>query len=176
MKKKLFMYFLIVLFIFFIGAYAFTSIEDYFVKSLDVINEELDEKTILVFEEVVEDNICHGKYLLNNGTIYSYSYEYTEELDLDTRITKMKDNVESKLDKMKKKDKGYLNMYVDNLKYSYFKRTTKTDRPTKVIYYIDYKKNQTKIIISSGAEIMKNKSFSSSRVISILKKYSIRVD
>ena len=176
MKKKLFFYFIITLFIFFILAYAFTTIENYFVKSTDIIIEDFDEKEIIVFEEVVEDGICHGKYLMNNGSIYSYSYNYTEELELNDRIDQMKKHTESKLDKMKKKDKGFLSMYIVKLKDSYFKRTTKSDRPTKVIYYIDYKKNQTKIIISSGELVMKNKSFSGSRVVSILKKYSIRVD
>ena len=50
MKKKLFMYFIIGLFIFFILAYAFIAIENYFVKSLDVINEEIGEKEIVFFE------------------------------------------------------------------------------------------------------------------------------
>jgi len=176
MKKKLFIIFIICLFSFIMIAYALTTIENYFVKSVDVINDKLDEKDIVVFEEIVEDGICHGKYLLNNGTIYSYSYKYEGEIDLNDKLSNMKKYVESKLDKMKKKDKGYLSMYIPKLKYSYFKRTIKSERPTKKIYYIDYKDYKLKVVISSGEEVMKNKSFSASRVISILKKYSIRVD
>ena len=176
MKKKLFMYVLIVLFVFIIFLYAFTALENIFIKPVDNIVEDIDGKNIIVFEEIHDDNICHGNYLLNNGTIYSYSYEYNKDDKLENKLLYMKDSTESKLDKMKKKDMGYLNMYINNLKYTYFKRTTKTDRPTKIIYYVDYKKNNTKVIISSGELIMKNKSFSAARIISILKKYSIRVD
>ena len=172
MKKKLFMICIIGLFSFIIIAYAVTSIENYFIKSVDVINDKLDEKDIIIFEEIIEDDTCHGKYLLNNGTIYSYSYKYEGEIDLNDKLSNMKKNVESKLDKMKKKDKGYLSMYAPKLKYSYFKRTIKSDRPNKKIYYIDYKDYKLKVVNSSGEEVMKNKSFSASRVISILKKYN----
>ena len=176
MKKKLFMYFIIGLFIFFILAYAFIAIENYFVKSLDVINEEIGEKEIVFFEEIHEDNEIHGMYLLNNGNIYSYTYSSYGDKTVEEKISNMKDSTLSKVDKITKKDKGYLNMYIGKLKYSCFKRTTKADRPTKKIYYIDYNDNKLKTVISSGEEVMKNKSFSAARIISILKKYSIRVD
>ena len=176
MKKKIFMYFLIGLFVFFMFLYTYSTIENYLVKAQDVINEELDDKDIVIFQEIIEDNTTSGKYLLNNGDIYSYSYEYKKDLSFEERINYMKNNTGSKVDKIKKKDKGYINMYAPDLKYSYFKRTTKTDRPSKKIYYIDYEKKKLKVINSSGEEVMKNKSISASRIISMLKKYSIRVD
>lgn len=176
MKKKFFMYVLIALFCIIILLYAITTIENYMVKSLDVIEEDLDEKDIVVFQEIIEESTCSGKYLLNNGDIYSYSYTCMGKPTIEERNTNMLKYTGQKLDKIKKKDKGYLNMFLGSLKDDAFKRTTKTDRPSKKIYYIDYKNDKLKIIISSGEEVMKNKSFSSGRVISMLKKYSIRVD
>ena len=176
MKKKLFMYFLIAMFVFFIGLYTYNTIEDIMVKRVDLIKEDLDEKTIIFFEETVEDNTCFGKYLQNNGVIYSFSYEYDKEDTLENKLLKMKDLTESKHGSIKRRDKGYLNMYVDDLKAKYYQSKLSTDKPSTFIYYVDYKKNRDIIVISSGGEVYKNRSLSSSRIISILKKYSIRVD
>lgn len=177
MKKKLFMYFVISLFAIFIILYAYVSIENIFVKALDVINEDLDEKAIIMFQETIEDNNVYGQYLLNDGNIYSYNYKKVDIDNFEDKLTIIEDNKGDKIDKVKKKDKGYLNMFNPKLKNEYFKRTiSKSDRPSKYIYYVDYKKKRFITVISSGTEVYKNKSFSSSRVISILKKYSIRVD
>ena len=70
MKKKLFMYVLVILFVIIMGLYAFNAIETIFVKSVDVINETLDEKAIIFFEETSDDNESRGLYLQNNGNIY----------------------------------------------------------------------------------------------------------
>ncbi len=177
MKKKIFMGVIIGLFSFFIIAYAYVTIENFFIKSLDVIDETLDEKAIIIFEETIEDDSIYGKYLLNNGNIYSYNYKKTDIDSYEDKLTLMEDNKGNKLEKIKKKDKGYLNMFNPKLKDKYFKRTlSKSDRPSKYVYYVDYSKDKLIILISSGTEVYKNKSFTSARVISILKKYSIRVD
>ena len=177
MKKKIFMGVIIGLFSFFIIAYAYVTIENFFIKSLDVIDETLDEKAIIIFEETIEDDSIYGKYLLNNGNIYSYNYKKTDIDSYEDKLTLMEDNKGNKLEKIKKKDKGYLNMFNPKLKNKYFKRTlSKSDRPSKYVYYVDYSKDKLIILISSGTEVYKNKSFTSARVISILKKYSIRVD
>jgi len=177
MKKKIFMGVIIGLFSFFIIAYAYVTIENFFIKSLDVIDETLDEKAIIIFEETIEDDSIYGKYLLNDGNIYSYNYKKTDIDSYEDKLTLMEDNKGNKLEKIKKKDKGYLNMFNPKLKNKYFKRTlSKSDRSSKYIYYVDYSKDKLIILISSGTEVYKNKSFTSSRVISILKKYSIRVD
>lgn len=177
MKKKIFMGVIIGLFSFFIIAYAYVTIENFFIKSLDVIDETLDEKAIIIFEETIEDDSIYGKYLLNNGNIYSYNYKKTDTDSYEDKLTLMEDNKGNKLEKIKKKDKGYLNMFNPKLKNKYFKRTlSKSDRPSKYVYYVDYNKDKLIILISSGTEVYKNKSFTSARVISILKKYSIRVD
>ncbi len=176
MKKRLFMYFLIFMFIFIMGLYIYTAIENFVINKVDVIKEDLDDKAIMFYEETIEDNISFGKYLQNNGVIYSYSYQYSDKDSLEDKISKMKDHTESKLGNLKKRDKGYLNNSVDNLKNKYFHSKLSTDKSTKYIYYIDYKKNRKLIVISSGGDVYKNKSISSSRIISILKKYSIRVD
>ena len=177
MKKKIFMGVIIGLFSFFIIAYAYVSIENFFIKSLDIIDENLDEKAIIMFEETIEEDSIYGKYLLNDGNIYSYNYKKTDVDSFEDKLTLMEDGKGNKIEKIKKKDKGYLNMFNPKLKNKYFKRTvSKSDRPSKYIYYVDYKKNRFIILISSGTEVYKNKSFTSARVISILKKYSIRVD
>lgn len=176
MKKRLFMYFLIFMFIFIMGLYIYTAIENFVINKVDVIKEDLNDKAIIFYEETIEDNISFGKYLQNNGVIYLYSYQYSDKDSLEDKISKMKDHTESKLGNLKKIDKGYLNKSVDNLKNKYFHSKLSTDKLTKYIYYIDYKKNRKLIVISSGADVYKNKSISSSRIISILKKYSIRVD
>ncbi|MBR4830629.1 MAG: hypothetical protein IKZ96_02565 [Bacilli bacterium] len=177
MKKKIFMGVIIGLFSLFITAYAYVSIENFFIKSLDIIDENLDEKAIIIFEETIEDDSIYGKYLLNDGTIYSYNYKYKEVDSFEDKLTLIEDSKGNKIEKIKKKDKGYLNMFNPKLKNKYFKRTvSKSDRPSKYIYYVDYNKSRFITIISSGTEVYKNKSFTSARVISILKKYSIRVD
>ena len=177
MKKKIFMGVIIGLFSFFIIAYAYVTIENFFIKSLDVIDENLDEKAIIIFEETIEDDSVYGKYLLNDGNIYSYNYKKIDIDSYEDKLTLMEDNKGNKLEKIKKKDKGYLNMFNPKLKNKYFKRTvSKSDRPSKYIYYVDYNKNKLIRGISAGTEVDKNKRFTSARVISILKKYSIRVD
>ena len=176
MKKKLFMYFIIALFSFFIFLYAFIAIENYLVKAQDVINKSIEDKAIIIYEETIDTDGVRGKYLTNDGTIYTYSYASYGDKTLEEKLSEIKESTESKVEKITKKDKGYLSMFVGKLKNSAFKRTIKSDRPSKKIYYVDYDNNKTKIIISSGSEVMKNKSLSSSRIISMLKKYSIRVD
>ena len=176
MKKKLFMYVLIILFVIIMGLYAFNAIETVFIKSVDVINETLDEKAIIFFEETSDDNESRGLYLQNNGNIYSYSYTSFGDKTIEDKISHMKESTKSKIDKISKKDKGYLNMLIGKLKPKYYARKTKSDRPSKYIYYINYDKNEAMPLLSSGETVVKNRGLSSSRIVSILKKYSIRVD
>ena len=49
------------LFSFFIIAYAYVSIENFFIKSLDIIDENLDEKTIIMFEETIEEDLIQKR-------------------------------------------------------------------------------------------------------------------
>jgi hypothetical protein len=67
-------------------------------------------------------------------------------------------------------------MLICKIKPKYYTRKTKSDRPSKYIYYINYEKNEAMPLLSSGETVVKNRGLSSSRIVSILKKYSIRVD
>lgn len=176
MKKRLFMYFIIFLFVLIMGMYIYSAVETRFIKSVDVINESLDEKDIVFFEETNDENEYRGLYLLNNGSIYSYSYTSYGDKTVEEKISDMKDSTKNKIDRISKKDKGYLNMLIGKLKVKYYTRKNKTDRPSKYLYYVDYDKDELITLLSSGETVVKNRGINSSRIVSILKKYSIRVD
>ena len=175
-KRELFKYFLIALFIIILVLYAFNALENYFIKSVDVINENLDSKEIVFFVETIEDNEIRGKYLTNDGTIYTYNYVSYGDKTYVEKLDDIKNSTSNKIEKITKKDKGYLNMFIGNLKDKYYRRTVKTERPSKYLYYVNYEKEELMPLLSSGKDVIKNRGISSSRIISILKKYSIRVD
>lgn len=175
-KRELFKYFLIGLFIFILCAYAFNTIENQFIKTVDVINENLEAKDILFIQETKEDDEMRGKYLTNDGTIYTYNYVSYGDKTFEEKLDNIKNSTANKVEKISKKDKGYLNLFVKKYKEKYYTRSVKTDRPSRYIYFVNYDKNEFMILLSSGKEVIKNKGIASSRTISVLKKYSIRVD
>ena len=175
-KRQLFMYFIIVLFIIILILYAYNAIENHFIKSVDVIKEDLEEKDIIFFQETIDEEGISGKFLTNDGTIYIYNYASYGDKTFEEKINDIKSSTYSKVEKITKKDKGYLNLLIGKLYEKYHKRNVKTDRLPKYIYYVDYDKGKLIPLISSGELVIKNRGLSSTRIISILKKYSIRVD